>query len=57
MNFQQRLVDLAFTAQGNTLTLQPPSNPNLMPPGHYMLFALVNGVPSIVDRIPPRPYV
>jgi hypothetical protein len=47
-NFEQRLVNLAFTAGGTTLTLTSPPNANVAPPGYYMLF-LVNraGVPSV----------
>ena len=46
-NFEQRLVDLSFTAGNGTLTLTSPPNPNIAPPGYYMLF-LINraGVPS-----------
>src|SRR4030095_1947935 len=46
-NFEQRLVDLSFTAGNGTLTLTSPLNPNIAPPGYYMLF-LINraGVPS-----------
>jgi len=48
-NFEQRLVNLAFTpGTGTTLTLTSPPNANVAPPGYYMLF-LVNraGVPSV----------
>ena len=46
-NFEQRLVDLSFTAGNGTLTLTSPPNANIAPPGYYMLF-LINraGVPS-----------
>ena len=46
-NFEQRLVDLGFTAGNGTLTLTSPPNANIAPPGYYMLF-LINraGVPS-----------
>jgi hypothetical protein len=62
----QRFLSLGFTAGGGSLTIQPPANANLAPPGYYMLF-LVNsaGVPSIAsfvqlpaptgDREPPTP--
>jgi hydrogenase maturation factor HypE len=44
----QRYLELNFTRNGDTLTIQAPASANLAPPGHYMLF-LVNasGVPSI----------
>ncbi len=48
-NFEQRLVNLAFTpGTGTTLTLTSPPNANIAPPGYYMLF-LINraGVPSV----------
>ena len=46
---EQRLVDIAFRRSGVcTLNAQMPGNPNLVPPGHYMVFIL-NGsnVPSV----------
>jgi hypothetical protein len=49
----QRLVDLAITSQGDgTLEATVPTNPNIAPPGWYMLF-LVNqeGVPSTANWI------
>ncbi len=48
-NFEQRLVNLAFTpGTGTTITLTSPPDANVAPPGYYMLF-LVNraGVPSV----------
>ena len=47
-NFEQRLVNLNFTAASGQLTLTSPPNSNIAPPGYYMLF-LVNsaGVPSV----------
>jgi hypothetical protein len=46
---EQRLVDVAFTTgAGNSITLQMPDNPNLAPPGWYLVFAVDHhGVPSI----------
>ena len=46
-NFEQRVVNLSFTASGGVLTLTSPPNANIAPPGYYMLF-LINsaGVPS-----------
>jgi WD40 repeat protein len=52
-NMNQRMNYLPITARGTgTITLQAPSNANLAPPGHYMLF-LVNssGVPSVAKII------
>ncbi len=47
-NMNQRINRLAFSATATGLTVTAPSDPNLCPPGHYMLF-LVNaaGVPSV----------
>jgi hypothetical protein len=46
-NMDQRYVPLTFTAGSGSLSVTPPANSNLAPPGYYMLF-LVNtaGVPS-----------
>ena len=42
-----RLVDLPLAGEGNTRTVQVPDNPNLLPPGPYMLTVLdAKGVPS-----------
>lgn len=47
-NFEQRLVNLNFTAGSGTLTLTSPPNANVAPPGYYMLFLLNSaGVPSM----------
>jgi hypothetical protein len=44
----QRFVDLPMTVDGNNVDLNVTSNPNLAPPGWYMLFAVdANGVPSV----------
>jgi galactose oxidase-like protein/Kelch motif protein len=44
----QRINRLAFTAAAGGLAVTAPSNANLAPPGHYMLFLLNSrGVPSI----------
>jgi hypothetical protein len=46
-NANQRANRLAFVATDSTLSITPPANPNLAPPGHYLLFVLNrNGVPS-----------
>ena len=44
----QRYVPLSFTAEGTTLIVDGPNNPNEAPAGHYMLFAVdAAGVPSV----------
>jgi hypothetical protein len=48
----QRFVDLPMTVNGNTIGLNLTSNPNLAPPGWYMLFAVgTNGVPSVAKWV------
>jgi hypothetical protein len=48
----QRLVDLPMTVTGNTIGLNLTSNPNLAPPGWYMLFVVgTNGVPSVANWV------
>ncbi|MFC1443012.1 galactose oxidase-like domain-containing protein [Streptacidiphilus sp. N1-10] len=48
----QRYVALPVTANGNTLSLNVTSNPNLAPPGWYMLFVTdANGVPSVATWV------
>jgi Domain of unknown function (DUF1929)/Galactose oxidase, central domain len=49
----QRLVDVPFTTNGDgTLQLSITDNPNLAPPGWYMLFATdTNGVPSVASWV------
>lgn len=46
---EQRLVDVTFTSgAGSSITLQMPDNPNLAPPGWYLVFGLDHhGVPSV----------
>ena len=52
INFEQRFVELEFTLDGSTLSLQPPTNGNEAPPGYYMLFVLDgDGVPSVAEMI------
>jgi hypothetical protein len=44
----QRYVDLPLTVDGNTIGLNVTSNPNIAPPGWYMLFVVgANGAPSV----------
>jgi len=48
----QRYVDLPMTVDGNTIGLNLTSNPNLAPPGWYMLFVVSpNGVPSVAKWV------
>jgi hypothetical protein len=48
----QRFVDLPMTVAGNTIGLNLTSNPNLAPPGWYMLFVVgTNGVPSVAKWV------
>jgi Domain of unknown function (DUF1929) len=47
-NSDQRFIDLAFTQTGNQLRTVLPSDPTVLLPGWYMLFAFNSaGVPSI----------
>jgi Domain of unknown function (DUF1929)/Protein of unknown function (DUF1573)/Kelch motif len=52
-NQDQRFNSLSFTlASSSGLTVTAPSNPNLAPPGYYMLFAINSaGVPSVARFI------
>ena len=48
----QRYIELSFTKGANALLVESPTNPNVAPPGHYMLFILnANGVPAIAPII------
>ena len=48
----QRFVDLPMTVDGNNIDLNVTSNPNLAPPGWYMLFAVdANGIPSVAQWV------
>ena len=51
-NQNQRINRLSFSQVTGGLNVQAPSNPNLCPPGHYLLFILDgNGVPSVARII------
>jgi hypothetical protein len=55
-DFEQRLVDLAFTAGAGTLTLTSPPNASVAPPGYYMLFLIDRaGVPSVARWVQVTP--
>lgn len=48
----QRINRLAFTAGNGQLTVTAPSDPNLCPPGHHMIFILnTNGVPAVAKFV------
>ncbi|MEV6342897.1 galactose oxidase early set domain-containing protein [Actinoplanes sp. NPDC051851] len=48
----QRFIDLPMTVNGNTVGLNLTSNPNLAPPGWYMLFVVgTDGVPSVAKWV------
>jgi hypothetical protein len=48
----QRINRLSFAAATGALNVTAPSNPNLAPPGHYMLFIInASGVPSIAKIV------
>ena len=51
-NMNQRINRLSFSQVAGGLNVVAPSNANLTPPGHYMLFILnSNGVPSVAKII------
>ena len=57
-NPDQRFLSLGFQGDPGSLNVQAPLNPNLAPPGYYMLFLLNSqGVPSIAQmvRLAPTP--
>jgi hypothetical protein len=48
----QRLVDLPFARTATGISVTVPNEPNLAPPGWYMLFVVDdNGVPSVADWV------
>ena len=47
VNLQQRFVELAFSATGNSISVAMPDRATETPPGYYLLFVLNDaGVPS-----------
>ncbi|WP_054112775.1 PKD domain-containing protein [Marinagarivorans algicola] len=60
-NQTQSINRLSFTPNTTGLTINAPSDPNRAQPGHYMLFVLADGVPSVAtmvkfgDAEPPSP--
>jgi galactose oxidase-like protein len=56
VDMDQRYVPLAFTAGDGTLTATAPANPNVAPPGPYMLFVVdSHGVPSVAKMVTVSP--
>jgi len=52
VNMEQRYVPLSFTARRRSLVAETPQNPNIAPPGVYMLFVIKsNGVPSVARMV------
>ena len=52
LDMNQRVRTLSFAAAPGVLNVSVPSDPNLLPPGHYMLFILNgDGVPSTAPII------
>lgn len=52
IDFDQRYVDLSFTAGSGVLDVTGPANGNIAPPGYYMLFILnSSGVPSVASWV------
>jgi hypothetical protein len=48
----QRSIPLSFAVSGTTVTADVPGSVHLVPPGHYMLFAVNrDGVPSVAPWI------
>ena len=51
-DMEQRLVGLSYTAGSGSLTVTAPPNPNIAPPGYYLLFLLnSSGVPSVANFV------
>jgi Domain of unknown function (DUF1929) len=52
VNMEQRYVPLTYTVDGDGLDATAPLNPNIAPPGVYMLFVIgANGVPSVAEMV------
>lgn len=52
----QRYEELAFTAQDSGITVKPPANATLAPPGWYMMFVISSaGVPSLAHWVELKP--
>ena len=52
VDMEQRYIPLSFSRGSGMLTATGPANPNIAPPGPYMLFAInTAGVPSIAEMV------
>ncbi|WP_082755097.1 galactose oxidase early set domain-containing protein [Variovorax sp. PAMC 28711] len=52
INFDQRFLNVPFTQSGSSVTLNVDETNNVLPPGHYMVFAIdSDGVPSIAKIV------
>ena len=52
VDFDQRFMELSYTASGTNLTIKAPASANVAPPGYYMLFVFnAAGVPSVAKII------
>lgn len=52
VNIDQRFIELSFNQAGQTLSATLPSNPNILMPGYYMMFAInAAGTPSVASTI------
>jgi hypothetical protein len=56
-NIDQRFLDAAFTQSGSSLTISPPTDPNVFVPGYYLMFVFQNGTPSVATIIHVTPQV
>ncbi|MBA2479267.1 MAG: carbohydrate-binding protein [Planctomycetes bacterium] len=43
----QRTLPLSFTRNAGRLTVSVPSDPKIVPPGNYLVFAMVDDIPSV----------
>ncbi len=50
-NENQRIDYLSFSQASGGINITTPANSNFAPPGHYMLFILQNGVPSVAQIV------
>lgn len=55
-NFEQRFLELSFTALPGGVRAQAPANAALAPPGNYLLFVFNSqGIPSVARIVPVGP--
>jgi hypothetical protein len=48
VDFDQRFMELSYTASGSEVSATLPASPNVAPPGFYMVFVFNKaGVPSV----------